>query len=84
MNALRAGQLKALLRSNPAHSLSVRAAMNSIRIKKLANVFYPSAVPSTIVNGAALGAIDRFQKKHGGLFLRWNHYEVFEHDSSAL
>lgn len=37
--------------------------------RKLVNAFIPDATPSEILPIAALGAIDRFRRKHGGLWV---------------
>jgi hypothetical protein len=38
-------------------------------IRKLANAFIPDAAPSDLVPSIALSAIDRFKRKHGGLWV---------------
>jgi len=40
-----------------------------LRIEKFANAFVPNAVPSELVIGEALNAVERFGKKHGGLWV---------------
>ena len=41
--------------------------MSPLNIEKLVNAFIPNAIPSALVGGAALNAVNRFEKKHGGL-----------------
>jgi hypothetical protein len=43
--------------------------MPCLHIEKFANAFVPNAVPSELIGGAALKAVDRFGKKHGGLWV---------------
>jgi len=43
--------------------------MPTLNITKFANAFVPNAVPSAFVGGAARQAVDRFGKKHGGLWV---------------
>jgi hypothetical protein len=38
-------------------------------IRKLVNAFIPDATPSDVVPTFALSAIDRFKRKHGGLWV---------------
>jgi len=43
--------------------------MTTLNVRKLANAFYPNATPSEVVPAVALSAIDRFKRKHGGLWV---------------
>jgi hypothetical protein len=43
--------------------------MSTGNIRKLENAFIPNATPSDIVPAAALSAIDRFKRRHGGLWV---------------
>ena len=43
--------------------------MSTLNIEKLANAFVPNAAPSSLVGGAALNGVNRFGKKHGGLWV---------------
>jgi len=43
--------------------------MTPVNVRKLANAFYPNATPSEVVPAFALSAIDRFKRKHGGLWV---------------
>lgn len=43
--------------------------MTTVNVRKLANAFFPDATPSEIVPADALWAIDRFRRKHGGLWV---------------
>lgn len=43
--------------------------MSSLDIRKLANAFIPHATPSDVVPVAALSALARFKRKHGGLWV---------------
>jgi hypothetical protein len=43
--------------------------MSTLNIRKLANAFIPNATPSDVVPAAALSAIDRFKRRHGGLWV---------------
>jgi hypothetical protein len=43
--------------------------MSTLNIRKLANAFIPNATPSDVVPAAALSAIDRFKRTHGGLWV---------------
>ena len=43
--------------------------MPALNIEKLANAFVPNADPSPLVAGAALNAVNRYGKKHGGLWV---------------
>ena len=43
--------------------------MSTLNIRKLANAFIPNATPSDVLPAAALWAVDRFQRKHGGLWV---------------
>ena len=43
--------------------------MTALNIRKLANAFIPDAAVSRIVPAEALGAIARFHRKHGGLWV---------------
>jgi hypothetical protein len=43
--------------------------MTELNVRKLANAFIPEAAVSSIVPAAALGAIARFHRKHGGLWV---------------
>jgi len=40
-----------------------------LNIRKIVNAFVPSATPSSVVPAVALSAIDRFKRKHGGLWV---------------
>jgi hypothetical protein len=43
--------------------------VQSLNIEKLCNAFYPNAMPSELVGSQALKAVNRFSKKHGGLWV---------------
>ena len=43
--------------------------MSPLNIEKIVNAFVPNAIPSALVGGAALNAVNRFEKKHGGLWV---------------
>jgi hypothetical protein len=43
--------------------------MEPLNIRKLANAFIPSATPSDVLPSAALSAVQRFKRKHGGLWV---------------
>src|SRR5262245_31333113 len=43
--------------------------MNTVAIRRLVNAFVPSATPSYVVSTVVLSAIDRFKRKHGGLWV---------------
>ena len=43
--------------------------MQDRQIKKLCNALIPDATPAPLVSGASLRAVDRFSKKHGGLWV---------------
>jgi len=43
--------------------------MTTLNVRKLANAFFPKATPSEVVPAFALSAIDRFKRKHGGLWV---------------
>ena len=43
--------------------------MASLNVRKLANAFVPHATPSHIVPAVALSALDRFKRRHGGLWV---------------
>jgi len=47
----------------------VGRSMTTATIRKLANAFVPNAMPSDVVPADALGAIARFKRKHGGLWV---------------
>lgn len=38
-------------------------------IKKICNAFFPHAMPSRLVGGQALKAVNRIKQKHGGLWV---------------
>lgn len=40
-----------------------------LNVRKLVNAFVPDAAPSTFIPVVALSAIDRFRRKHGGLWV---------------
>ena len=46
----------------------INAAM-TLNIRKLANAFMPEATPSEMLPSAALSAVARFRRKHGGLWV---------------
>ncbi|HXU88859.1 MAG TPA: hypothetical protein VFQ62_08410 [Methylomirabilota bacterium] len=41
----------------------------SLNVRKVVNAFVPSATPSSVFPAVALSAIDRFKRKHGGLWV---------------
>ena len=43
--------------------------MTTATIRKLANAFVPNAMPSDVIPADALGAMTRFKRKHGGLWV---------------
>src|SRR5438105_11250059 len=43
--------------------------MGVLHIDKFANAFVPRATPSALVGGAARSAVDRYSRKHGGLWV---------------
>jgi hypothetical protein len=43
--------------------------MEPLNIRKLANAFVPYATPSDALGSAALSAVQRFKRKHGGLWV---------------
>jgi len=43
--------------------------MPALAIQKLANAFIPHAVPTGLARELAVGAVDRFKQKHGGLWV---------------
>jgi hypothetical protein len=43
--------------------------MSALNIEKLANAFVTNAIPSHIIGREALDAVNRFEKKHGGLWV---------------
>jgi len=43
--------------------------MEPLNIRKLANAFIPTAVPSEVLPSVALSAVQRFKRKHGGLWV---------------
>lgn len=43
--------------------------MTALDIRKLANAFIPAATPSDRLPSAALTAVTRFKRKHGGLWV---------------
>jgi hypothetical protein len=43
--------------------------MAPLEIRKLANAFMPQATPSEALPSAALSAVTRFKRKHGGLWV---------------
>jgi len=43
--------------------------MEPLKIRKLANAFIPAATPSDVLPSAALSAVQRFKRKHGGLWV---------------
>ena len=43
--------------------------MTALNIRKLVNAFVPYATPSDVIPRVALSAIDRFKRKHGGLWV---------------
>jgi hypothetical protein len=51
------------------HTQPVRPTMNTVAIRKMVNAFVPNAVPSDVVPTVVLSAIDRFKRKHGGLWV---------------
>jgi hypothetical protein len=47
----------------------IEAVMTPLNIRKLANAFIPGAIPSEVLPSAALSAVTRFKRKHGGLWV---------------
>ena len=43
--------------------------LSAPNIRKLANAFIPTATPSDVLPSAALSAIARFKRRHGGLWV---------------
>lgn len=43
--------------------------MEPLNIRKLANAFIPDATPSDVLPSAAHSAVQRFKRKHGGLWV---------------
>lgn len=43
--------------------------MEPLKIRKLANAFIPNATPSDVLASEALSAVQRFKRKHGGLWV---------------
>jgi hypothetical protein len=43
--------------------------VSSLNLEKLANAFVPDATPSALLAGAALDSVNRYGKKHGGLWV---------------
>lgn len=43
--------------------------MTTVNLRKLANAFYPDATSAKFVPADVLWAINRFKRKHGGLWV---------------
>ena len=43
--------------------------MATLHIEKFANAFLPDAVTSQVIQGQAFNAVNRYAKKHGGLWI---------------